>query len=54
MNNGLLYSCGIGAHGQLGHSNTMNYKVPKLVKGLSDRYILDVSCGIHHAVVLDD
>jgi len=38
----------------LGHGHWKNYNIPKKVESLSNKTIVEVSCGIHHTVVVDD
>jgi hypothetical protein len=45
---GHLYTWGNGGSGKLGHGNTDDAKSPRLVKTLSRRPVVSVSCGTHH------
>ena len=52
---GELYTRGIGDHGSLGHGNTYDQSVPKLVvEALSDIVCKQVELGSHHVAVLTE
>ncbi|GJQ82019.1 hypothetical protein Trydic_g6896 [Trypoxylus dichotomus] len=51
--NGLLYSCGDGKYGCLGHGNWNSITKPKLIESLITRHIKNVKCGSRHVVALD-
>lgn len=41
-----------GEHGKLGHGNNTTQKVPKLISGLNDKVIKQVSCGNRHSAAV--
>lgn len=43
-----IYSWGNGGHGRLGHGDTTGTATPKLIEGLSNENIMQVSCGDSH------
>eukprot|EP01120_Amphizonella_sp_Union-15-10_P013512 TRINITY_DN6268_c0_g1_i1.p1 TRINITY_DN6268_c0_g1~~TRINITY_DN6268_c0_g1_i1.p1 ORF type:complete len:428 (-),score=47.27 TRINITY_DN6268_c0_g1_i1:55-1338(-) len=49
---GVLYTCGRGASGQLGHGDTTNKNQPKKVKGFHFGKFVCVSAGYKHAAAL--
>ncbi|XP_011499761.1 PREDICTED: uncharacterized protein LOC105363708 [Ceratosolen solmsi marchali] len=49
---GRLFTWGWGVHGQLGHGNTENMRVPSLVEGLLGLPVRHASVGYAHTVVL--
>ncbi|XP_022919836.1 serine/threonine-protein kinase Nek8 isoform X2 [Onthophagus taurus] len=51
--NGLLYSCGDGKYGCLGHGNWNSITKPKLIESLVSRNVKIVKCGTKHVVALD-
>uniref|UniRef100_T1JEH4 HECT domain-containing protein n=1 Tax=Strigamia maritima TaxID=126957 RepID=T1JEH4_STRMM len=48
---GQVYTCGAGADGQLGHSNTEDSSSPLLVSSLASSIITQIACGRRHTVV---
>jgi hypothetical protein len=42
---GMLYTWGCGEDGQLGHGDLVNSIIPRLVKGLREKAICQVSCN---------
>jgi TBC1 domain family member 14 len=56
---GDVYTWGCTLNGKLGHGRVNNtpdrYDVasPRLVEGLSDALVVDISCGYHHTIALD-
>lgn len=50
--NGHVYTFGRGNHGQLGHGNTEDQKIPKEVSGLHDKKVIDIAGGFYHTIVL--
>ena len=49
---GKSYSCGHGSDGNLGHGNTENQDVPKLIEALSGVRVCAVSAGPRHSLFL--
>jgi len=50
--NGNIYTFGRGNHGQLGHGNTDDQKLPKMISSLSDKKVIDIAGGFYHTIVL--
>eukprot|EP00164_Ancoracysta_twista_P021993 GFYU01040257.1.p1 GENE.GFYU01040257.1~~GFYU01040257.1.p1 ORF type:complete len:221 (-),score=24.16 GFYU01040257.1:728-1321(-) len=51
---GYLYTWGSGEHGALGHGDSRDHLLPRLVKGIPQKRVLHVGCGASHtAVVLE-
>ena len=50
--NGHVYTFGRGNHGQLGHGNTEDQKLPKQISGLHDKKVIDIAGGFYHTIVL--
>ncbi|XP_054713786.1 LOW QUALITY PROTEIN: serine/threonine-protein kinase Nek8-like [Uloborus diversus] len=50
--NGILMTCGNGAHGCLGHGDWNMCIKPKLIEKLLSVDVCDVSCGPYHVVVI--
>lgn len=48
---GEAYACGYNYRGQLGLGNTNSENIPRLVKGLEGRYVLNISCSYYHTVL---
>jgi len=48
---GVLYTCGYGLDGQLGHGDDDNKWAPQLVKALVDTKVVGVSAGTDHTAV---
>jgi alpha-tubulin suppressor-like RCC1 family protein len=51
LRDGRLVSFGYNYRGQLGHGNTASEAVPKLVRGLENRSVCNVSCSYYHTVI---
>eukprot|EP00947_MAST-08B_sp_MAST-8B-sp1_P001050 g1050.t1 len=51
---GKAYSCGSGIDGSLGHGNTQNQHVPKLIEALSGVQVCAVSAGSMHSLFLTE
>eukprot|EP00947_MAST-08B_sp_MAST-8B-sp1_P002028 g2028.t1 len=51
---GKAYSCGWGEYGKLGHGNTENQDVPKLIEALSGTRVCAVSAGKEHSLFLTE
>ena len=53
---GQLYTFGQGNWGVLGHGNenSVNYKKPKHVQGLSKQVVVDVAMGEYHTIALTE
>lgn len=49
---GHVYSFGSGAHGQLGHTDGLDYAKPKLVEAISKLSVVTIVCGGNHTLVL--
>lgn len=49
---GRAFTFGLGRHGQLGHGITANVFSPREVALLSNHFVVDVACGMHHTVFL--
>ena len=49
---GELFTLGNGEYGKLGHGDTLNQTLPKLVEGLSGKVCKQVSCSDHHTAVV--
>lgn len=49
---GALLTWGCGTHGQLGHGEAVNSRVPRPVAGLTDRPVCAVACGARHTLAL--
>lgn len=49
---GALYTWGKGALGRLGHGDSEDQLLPKLVSALANKSVLDVACGHAHTVAL--
>ena len=48
----LRWQWGSGQSGVLGHGNTIDLRSPRLVKALSGRVVLNVSCGVNHTAAV--
>ncbi|KAH7521117.1 hypothetical protein JRO89_XSUnG0110100 [Xanthoceras sorbifolium] len=42
---GKVLSWGYGGHGQLGHSSTLNQKIPVMIEALADDHVIYIACG---------
>eukprot|EP01129_Flabellula_baltica_P012269 TRINITY_DN5517_c0_g1_i2.p1 TRINITY_DN5517_c0_g1~~TRINITY_DN5517_c0_g1_i2.p1 ORF type:complete len:660 (+),score=142.74 TRINITY_DN5517_c0_g1_i2:22-2001(+) len=51
---GAIYSWGLGTFGQLGHGNIQDKGYPTRIKALEEHNIIDIACGVHHSVAIDD
>eukprot|EP00947_MAST-08B_sp_MAST-8B-sp1_P004455 g4455.t1 len=51
---GKAYSCGYGGFGRLGHGNTEDQDVPKLIEALSGMRVCAVSAGGWHSLFLTE
>lgn len=51
---GEVYTWGGGEHGQLGHGDRVNKTIPTLIEALSEKLIVQVTCGWSHTVALSD
>eukprot|EP00668_Euglena_longa_P032098 GGOE01041385.1.p1 GENE.GGOE01041385.1~~GGOE01041385.1.p1 ORF type:complete len:562 (-),score=144.02 GGOE01041385.1:105-1790(-) len=51
---GLVYSWGLGVHGQLGHGNAVNYGTPKIIATLSGLSCALLVCGNRHCCAMTD
>ncbi|XP_011621577.1 ultraviolet-B receptor UVR8 isoform X3 [Amborella trichopoda] len=49
---GLLFTCGDGSFGQLGHGDYNSQCFPVEVKFFGSRHVLKISCGMRHSLVL--
>ena len=49
---GLVYSCGNGRAGRLGHGDTRSQLVPKAIEALRGRRVFAVAAGFQHSLVL--
>uniref|UniRef100_A0A7N0VMZ6 RCC1-like domain-containing protein n=1 Tax=Kalanchoe fedtschenkoi TaxID=63787 RepID=A0A7N0VMZ6_KALFE len=49
---GILYTCGDGSFGQLGHGDYQSHCVPKAVSLYSFKHVVQVACGMRHSIVL--
>ena len=48
-----MYSCGNGLYGRLGHGDSNNQLVPKLVQHLdAQASIIQLSCGLYHVMAV--
>ena len=47
-----MYTFGRGNHGQLGHGNVEDQKLPKMVATLYDKKVIDIAGGFYHTIVL--
>lgn len=52
--NGKLYTFGFGQHGQLGHRNSQNQFIPRLVKDLISKPVVAIAAGWNHSLVLTE
>lgn len=52
LDQGKLYSYGYGEYGTLGLGGLCFSPVPKLIKSLSDRVIIQIACGESHSLAL--
>ncbi|GAM20383.1 hypothetical protein SAMD00019534_035580 [Acytostelium subglobosum LB1] len=50
--NGELLTWGVGEDGQLGHGDTLNQPVPKVVQAMSSHWVTQVCCGEKHTICL--
>ena len=51
---GIVYSCGLGVFGQLGHGSKRDERRPKAIAAFADEaLIVQISCGAHHSAALD-
>ena len=50
--NGSVYTFGRGNHGQLGHGNIEDQKLPKMVASLMDKKVVDIAGGFYHTIVM--
>ncbi len=51
---GLVYTWGLGKDGQNGNAATTNSDVPRVVSGLKDKRVVQISCGGGHTAALTD
>jgi alpha-tubulin suppressor-like RCC1 family protein len=51
---GLVYTWGLGKDGQNGNAATTNSDVPRIVSGLKDKKVRQISCGGGHSAALTD
>lgn len=49
-----VFTFGRGNHGQLGHGNIFESRIPKQVAGLRDKKVIKIAAGFYHTVVLVD
>lgn len=49
---GKVLTFGSGKVGQLGHGDSADSKLPKVVEGLAGHHVVDVACGKEHTLVL--
>lgn len=49
-----LFTFGKGNHGQLGHGNIFEARIPKQVAGLQHKRVVQIAAGFYHTVVLMD
>ena len=49
---GKLYSYGYGEYGALGQGGLCYTPIPKLLKSLSDKKVIQMACGEYHTLVL--
>jgi len=49
---GELYSWGLGAYGQLGHSDAKDCIIPTKVEAMEGQAVLGTSCGLYHSAAV--
>jgi len=49
-----VFTFGRGNHGQLGHGDIFESRIPKQVAGLRDKKVIKIAAGFYHTVVLVD
>lgn len=51
---GLVYSCGHGGSGRLGHGNNSAVQIPKLIEGFDGHKVASLSCFNQHVLALTE
>ena len=51
---GILYTCGYNAKGQLGIGNIMNQSIPRPVESLYGKRVMNVACSYFHSVCVTE
>ena len=49
-----MYTWGYGKEGELGHGNSEEYKLPKLVEGLKEKKLIKIGAGNGFTIALTD
>ncbi|KAL9664449.1 hypothetical protein QQ045_019850 [Rhodiola kirilowii] len=49
---GLLYTCGDGSFGQLGHGDFQSHCSPKAVSYFNSKHVVQIACGMRHSIAL--
>ena len=52
LEDGKLFSYGYGEYGALGQGGMCYTPVPRLLKSLSDKKVIQIACGEYHTLVL--
>lgn len=50
LDNGKVFSFGFNVKGQLGHGDQASMNSPKLVEGLSKKFVTTVACSYYHTI----